>query len=163
MKILGVDPGGAGALALLSPTGLLIEDMPVFVVPRGKGTTTELDVHALVDLLRGWSADVCFFEKVGGMAGDGASQSFNFGRVAGACEALVKAEGSRFIFVTPPVWKRAMKLRGGPAGKDEARARATDLWPGHAAAFRRKCDDGRAEAALLAEYGRRTIASEFFA
>ena len=155
MRVLGVDPGGKGALALLTPEGLRVEDMPVFLVPRGRSAKVELDVHGLIALLRGWGPDVCWFEQVGGTEGDSASSAFNFGRITGACEALVKASGARFERVAPHVWKKTMKLRGGAIGKDEARARATDLFPANAAEFRRKMDDGRAEAALLAEYGRR--------
>jgi hypothetical protein len=163
VKIMGVDPGGRGALALLSPIGLEVQDMPVFEIPRGKGFRRELDVHRLVDLLNYWAPDVCWFEQVGGMEGDSAASAFSFGHITGACEALVKAQGSRFERVAPHVWKKAMKLRGGPVGKDQSRARATDLFPANAADFRRKQDDGRAEAALLAEYGRVVATQGVFA
>jgi crossover junction endodeoxyribonuclease RuvC len=123
----------------------------------------EPDVHALVNLLEEWQPTHCYFEKVGGMVGDGASSAFNFGRMAGACEAIVKVSGARFVFVTPQAWKRSMKLRGGREGKDESRSLATSLFPASAAQFRRVKDDGRAEAALLAEYGRRIEDKSIFA
>lgn len=154
MKIVGIDPGGRGALALLQDGRLSdVMDMPVFEVSRGKGVKRELDVHGLVFLMRTWAPDVVWFEQVGGMEGDSPSSAFNFGRIAGAAEAIVKGmSGARFEFVAPHVWKKAMKLTG--KGKDDSRARACALWPGMAQHFRRKMDDGRAEAALLAEYGR---------
>ena len=150
MRILGVDPGGFGALALLTKAGLEVSDMPVFMVRRGRSDKPELDVHSLVELLAAWQPDVCYFEQIGGMDGQSASAAFNFGRAAGACEALVKSCGAKFVFVTPQMWKRRMKIRG----KDDARAMATNLWPGNAADFRLKKHIDRAEAALLAEYGR---------
>ncbi len=163
MRILGIDPGRNGALALLDGRDLVeVADMPVFIVPRGKGTRAELDVHGVVDLLQRWKPDACWFENVSAQEGDGASQAFNFGRIAGACEAAAKLSGARFNAVAPHTWKAAMKLRGGAAGKDESRARATSLWPERAAEFRRKMDDGRAEAALLAEYGRLQSMKEIF-
>lgn len=163
MRILGIDPGRNGALALLDGRTLVeVVDMPVFIVPRGKGTRAELDVHAVVDVLMRWKPGECWFENVSAQDGDGASQAFNFGRVAGACEAVAKLSGARFTAVAPHTWKAAMKLRGGAAGKDESRARATNLWPASAAEFRLKKHDGRAEAALLAEYGRLQSMKEIF-
>ena len=53
--------------------------------------------------------------------------------------------------VTPGVWKRHHGLIGGD--KSESRAKAIALWPGHADLFKRRKDDGRAEAALVAVYG----------
>ena len=153
MRILGVDPGGSGALALLS-TDLVVMDMPVYRVTRGKSAKAELGVHELVEILKRWAPNVCWFEQVGGIPGQSASAAFNFGRIAGACEALVKATGAQFHPVPPATWKRAMGLRG---GKDDARAMAQRLWPSAAAEFRRVKDDGRAEAALIAEYGRRKM------
>jgi hypothetical protein len=150
MRVLGVDPGGFGALALLTKDGLAVSDMPVFMVRRGRTDKPELDVHGLVELLAAWQPDVCYFEQVGGMDGQSASAAFNFGRAAGACEALVKSCGAKFVPVTPQKWKRAMSIRG----KDDARAMATNRWPANAPDFRRKKDLDRAEAALLAEYGR---------
>lgn len=149
MRILGVDPGGFGALALLSKDGLAVADMPVFMVRRGRSDKPELDVHSLVDLLAAWQPDVCYFEQIGGMDGQSASAAFNFGRAAGACEALVKSCGAKFVPVTPQKWKRAMNIRG----KDDARAMATNRWPANAEDFRLKKHLDRAEAALLAEYG----------
>lgn len=150
MRILGVDPGGFGALALLTKSGLEVADMPVFMVRRGRSDKPEIDVHSLIELLARWQPDVCYFEQIGGMDGQSASAAFNFGRAAGACEALVKSCGAKFVPVTPQKWKRAMKVRG----KDDARAMATNQWPSNASDFRLKKHLDRAEAALLAEYGR---------
>ena len=149
MRVLGVDPGGFGALALLTKDGLAVADMPVFMVRRGKTDKPELNVHALIDLLAAWQPDVCYFEQVGGMDGQSAPAAFNFGRCAGACEALVKSSMARFVPVTPQKWKRAMKIRG----KDDARAMATNQWPANAGDFVLKKHLDRAEAALLALYG----------
>ena len=152
MKILGVDPGASGALALLA-SDLVVVDMPTFSVKRGKTAKAEIDIPSLVEVLRRWQPDVCYFEQVGGIQGQSASAAFNFGRAAGACEAIVKASGARFCFIAPATWKRAMGLA--KLGKDESRAMATNMFPDNAADWRLKKHDGRAEAALLAEYGRR--------
>ena len=159
MRIVGVDPGGTGALALVHGSDLLaVADMPVWQVKRGKGFKPEIDVHGLWDLLKGWEPNCVWFERVGGMDGQSASAAFNFGRLAGAAEAICKAHGCRFEFVSPHVWKKDMRLIN--TAKDDARAAATNRWPGMAEHFRRVKDDGRAEAALLAEYGRRQLVKE---
>lgn len=160
MRILGVDPGGSGALALLTDSGKTVKvaDMPVFMVTRGKSAKPELDVHGLSDLLDTWAPEHCFFEKVGGRTDDSAMSAFNFGRITGAAEALCKVKGVRFVSVAPHVWKKAMGLVR--AQKDDSRAKATNLWPTVAKDFRRVKDDGRAEAALLAEYGRQQLMRE---
>jgi hypothetical protein len=160
VRVLGVDPGGSGALALVMDSHLReVVDMPIFLVKRGKSAKAELDTHNLVALLAQWRPDVAYFEQVGGIPGQSASAAFNFGRIAGSCEALVKASGARFVFVTPAVWKKAMGVTG---DKDEARSKATNLFPYAAESFRRVKDDGRAEAVLLAEYGRRIEATTIF-
>ena len=157
MRILGIDPGGTGAAALLDRTGLTVEvaDMPVFKVKRGRGAKNELDVLAFAHMLREWEPTVCYMEQVHGVDGDSASSAFNFGRIAGAAEAVARILSDRFEFVTPPVWKKEMGLIR--TAKDDARALATSMWPASAERFRRKMDDGRAEAALIAEFGRRQL------
>lgn len=160
MIILGIDPGQSGAIAWLDGSGALlrVEDMPVFEVMRNGKPRRELNVHGLASLLSDFAADVCFYEQVNGMDGDSPSSAFTFGRIAGAAEAAVKLSGARFDFVAPHVWKRAMGLIG--TAKDQSRAKATNRWPGWAKTFSRKMDDGRAEAALLAEYGRQVLHKE---
>lgn len=154
MLILGVDPGLHGALAWMDEVGALlrVEDMPVFEVMRGKTAKREVNVPGLASLLSDFAPDICFFEQTGGMEGDSAQSAYNFGRAAGAAEAAAKIAGARFEFVAPHVWKKAMGLIG--TAKDQSRAKATNMWPGYAKTFALKTADGRAEAALLAEFGR---------
>lgn len=153
MRIVGVDPGALGALALLCGGRLTdVFDMPVLHVRRGKTDKAEVDGYALADLIRQLNPDILIVELVGGFTGQSASAAFNFGDSAGAPKYIAQALGIRVERVPPTVWKRSFKLRG---GKDDSRAMAMRYWPAHAAAFRRVKDDGRAEAALIAEWGRR--------
>ena len=156
MRILGVDPGGRGALALLEGDKIIeLADMPVNYVRRGKTDKAELDVWSLSELLAVWQADVAYFEQVGGHPGDAPASAFSFGRIAGACEALVRTCDAQFHFVPPATWKSKMKLTG--SGKDGSVVMATNLFPARALEFREPKiqGEGRAEAALIAEYGRR--------
>lgn len=156
MRVAGVDPGGSGALALLEgPSLIAVTDMPIFVVTRGKGSGKELDAHGLRQLLETWAPDVLWFEKVGPMSTDGAMEAFRFGDLSGGAKAICKLFSKRFEPVLPQTWKKEMGLIG--KTKDDSRVMATNMWPAAAGEFRRKMDEGRAEAALIAEYGRRQL------
>lgn len=123
--------------------------MPVLSVRRGKTDKNEVDGHALADLLRRWSADVGVIEQVGGMTGQSASAAFNFGRAAGAVEYTMTALGLRLVRVAPITWKKRLGVK---PGKDDSRAAAMRLWPAMAEKFKRKKDDGRAEAGLIGHW-----------
>lgn len=77
---------------------------------------------------------------------------FSFGESFGIVKGVMAGRGININLVTPAKWKKAMELN---AGKDGSRAMALQMWPEHAELFKRVKDDGRAEAALLAEFGRR--------
>lgn len=157
MRIVGVDPGAYGALALLVNGKLSeVHDMPILKVRRGKTDKAEVDGYALAELLRGLAPDIVMLEQVGGMTGQSPSASFNFGRAVGAVEYASKALGYRVDVVPPATWKRYLRVNG---GKDGSRAHAIRLWPDKAQQFARVKDDGRAEASLIAEYGRQQLAA----
>lgn len=150
MRILGVDPGCYGALGVLdNGRWHSVVDMPFIKVRRGKSDKAEIDGYALGEILRQLNPDVVVIEQVGGMTGQSASGSFNFGRAAGAPEYAAKALKMRVEPVHPARWKKALGLRG---GKDDSRALAMRLWPAFAHYFSRVKDDGRAEAALIAHW-----------
>lgn len=151
MRIVGVDPGCYGALALLEHCGTLIDvvDMPFLKIRRGKTDKAEVDGYELGRLLRRLDPQVVIVEQVGGVQGQAAGASFNFGRAAGAPEYAAKALDIRVEMVSPITWKKALRVN---AGKDGSRAMAQKLWPSQAARFARKKDNDRAEAALIAHW-----------
>lgn len=148
MRIVGVDPGCYGALALLIDGRLeRVADMPIVKIRRGRSDKAEIEGFGLAALLCEMAPDIVCVEQVGGVTGQSASAAFNFGRAAGAPEYQAIAFGIRVERAAPQVWKRGLKLN---SGKDAARAAAMRLFPKNAEYFRRKKDDGRAEAALIA-------------
>ena len=152
MRILGIDPGSSGALALLIDDRLhVVVDMPVLKVRRGKSDKDEVDGYGLAELLKDLAPDIAYVEQVGGLPGQSAPAAFNFGRSAGAVEYALKALGYRVEMIPPATWKKALRLKG---GKDDSRAMAMRRWPSKADHFKRVKDDGRAEASLIAEFGR---------
>lgn len=155
MKILGIDPGCYGALALLVDGSLAeVHDMPHLKVRRGKTDKAEVDGYSLGRLLSVLAPDIVILEQVGGMTGQSASAAFNFGRACGAAEYAAKALGLRLEMVAPQTWKRALKLN---PGKDASRALAMRTWPEAADKFKRVKDNDRAEAALIAQWGQRNF------
>lgn len=147
--ILGVDPGRKGALALVAPDGALID-----VVDMPDATGSALGAH-LADFLDDHAPHTigcAWVEKVHAMPGQGVTSMFNFGANYGGICTLLGGLRIRVEVVSPNRWKKAM---GVTADKRSSRDLAAARWPEHAARFARVRDDGRAEAALLAEYGRR--------
>jgi len=147
--ILGVDPGRKGALALIDPDGTLID-----VVDMPDATGAALGTH-----IAHWLADhsphhvqTAWVEKVGSMPGQGHMNVFTFGAGYGAILGALGALEVPVELRTPNVWKKAMRCT---ADKGSSRQRATELWPDRARYFSLVKHDGRAEAALIAEYGRR--------
>lgn len=153
MRIVGVDPGCYGALALLVDGKLdRVLDMPILKIRRGKSDKAEVEAFQLATWLCEAAPDVVCVEQVGGIPGQSAPAAFNFGRAAGAPEYIAKAFGIRVEMTPPANWKRALKLN---TGKDAARAAAMRLFPASAEQFKRVKDDGRAEAALIAYWFQR--------
>lgn len=153
MRVLGVDPGQTGGLAIVH-LGRLVKGtrMPVVKV-RGKA---QVDARAISDW---WGDglvpfDVAVIEAVHAMPGQGVSSSFQFGRMLGGIEALVFSVGKPVHYVTPASWKKAMGLsRDKQASIDAAKimfgSAADDL-------IKYKADEGVAEAALIAAYWTRS-------
>lgn len=155
MKILGIDPGNTGALALLDGEVLVdVIDMPTVKVTVGKKERNMLSPSLLVDVLKTLAPDRVVLEKVGVRPGEGAVGAFTFGRSFGMIEGAIAALGLPLEYTYPAAWKRAL---GVPADKGGARNRAMALWPTSAKMFARVKDDGRAEAALIALFGSRSI------
>jgi hypothetical protein len=149
--IVGIDIGVAGALALLTPDGDLLEvaDMPTLCDgPKNRAT---VNGPLLAEIVRRWQATEAFVEHVSARPGEGAVGAFAFGRSRGIIEGVLAACGVPVRFLTPASWKRAVGLTFG--SKDAARGEAIRRWPSQAALFARVKDDGRAEAALIAVAG----------
>jgi crossover junction endodeoxyribonuclease RuvC len=152
---LGLDPGLSGAIVAILPDGIEFHDMPVLTV-KGKQT---LDYAGLAHILRRYPSRgevMAAIELVGAMPGQGVSSMFKFGQCYGAVLATMASLQIPYQTVTPPVWKRTYRLVG--CEKDESRARALELFPAAVEHLKRKKDHGRADALLLAEYLRRSMA-----
>lgn len=154
--VLGIDPGASGAVAVLDGAGalLFVEDMPS--VEKGVASAELLAgiMAAALDAAGGW-LDAAVVEQVGAMSKQGVSSTFKFGTSYGIARMAACSTGAqRILTPTPATWKRDLKLS---KDKNASRAMAVKLWPAWADSFRRVMDADRAEAALLAEWGRRNL------
>lgn len=158
MKVLGIDPGLSGALALIErdpASGALsllwAADMPTITrKASARKTKTELNLSLLADLIAPPGLeppDLCAIEFVHAMPGQGVTSMFTFGYAAGAAAGVISALQIPLRFIKPLTWQRSVGVT-----KDQGAARlmASRLYPAQAHYFARVKDGGRADAALIA-------------
>jgi hypothetical protein len=156
--ILGIDSGKRGDLALINLlTGDLvaIHDIPVLQLKNKK----EIDTYRLAQLIDEQAAHIteAWIERVWSRPHEGSVQAFDFGQVYGLLCGVVAANFIPLKMVLPGVWKRAAGVTG---DKDESRKAASLRWPKETGRWPNKAHHGRAEAALIADYGRRQFLRE---
>ena len=154
-RVVGIDPGLGGALAILDSDKKypLVMDMPVAVtVKSGKKSRRIIGVQLAEFLRSQLPLDWAFIERQQAMSKQHVTAigktMEGYGLLKGVCHGL---RIQCFIF-EPTRWKRNVSLQVGST-KDESRELAMSHWPGIAEQFSRKRDDGRAEACLIAHAG----------
>jgi len=156
--IIGIDPGLTGAVAVIKSDGeLYVVDTPIIEVKKGKKMKKEYLPSQMADILREYLGANChvFLEKVHSMPKQGVSSVFGFGEGYGLWIGMIAAFRLPMTLVTPQSWKKV--IMSGMSDKDAARIRAQELFPKYSNLLSRKKDIGRADAILIAEYGRRTL------
>jgi crossover junction endodeoxyribonuclease RuvC len=156
--ICGIDPGLDGALALVDlHTGDLVNvyDTPTLTLKNGR----EIDGYKLAAQVDQWSPNLTevWIERVSARPGEGVSSSFTFGRGYGELCGIVYANFIPLRSVGAAMWKRGMGVTG---DKDESRKAASAIWPTQEWRWPLKKHHGRAEAALIAVYGRRKFLAD---
>ena len=141
--IMGVDPGLGGAIAFYEPERdkVHVFDMPV--------VNSNVDVATVAGAIRNWKPEIAIVELVGARPGQGVSSMFKFGCGYGMVQGVIATLGVPLHLVAPSKWKKHFAL--GP-DKEASRALALRLWPLLSEALKRKKDEARAEAALIARY-----------
>jgi crossover junction endodeoxyribonuclease RuvC len=160
MIFIGIDCGLKGAVSVVCNEKQRVYDMPVVSKLRcrkgKKVKVSQVDEIGLSQLMESLPS-VCrlTIEDVHAMPHQGVTSSFNFGRSFGVVLGVVSALGFAYNLVSPQKWKREFGLIG--ADKDASTWLAKKLFPGAAEFMTKKSHHGRAEALLLAEYGRRML------
>lgn len=150
--ILGIDPGKSGALAFYwpdEPELVAVEDMPL-----AGGCVDAVELAKRIAIMQPSAA---FVESVGARPGQGVVSMFTFGQSFGTALGVLAALKVPTHLIRPQAWKKYFGLS---SDKEQSRALAIRLWP-VSESFRRRRDEGRAEAALLARYGAMHLAAEW--
>lgn len=162
MRILGIDPGLDGGIAMMDGSRLSMElgRISIEPMPTTGGTKRSVDGGSLCVLLRGWIIDKpidhVFLERVGAMPGQGVTSMFNFGEGYGVIKGVLSALHIPYTLVSPQKWQNAIGVAKSKDTKGAAATRAAQLFPGvdfRASARCRKPHDGMVDAALIAAYG----------
>jgi crossover junction endodeoxyribonuclease RuvC len=128
VKLLGIDPGIHGGLAIVDAddgVGVLVDVIDIPTI--GTGARERVDVVAIRDWILRHQPAFALVERAQAMPRQGASSGFKYGRATGALETVVALCAVPIEIVEPSVWKRAFRLPG--KDKEAARQRALELFP----------------------------------
>ena len=161
MRIIGIDPGLSGAIAILEHKKVLnIFDMPVMA--EGKKNKKQLNSALLVSLLRENIVKdqeaVVVVEQVNAMPGQGVTSMFNFGQTFGAIKGICAALELPIFFVRPSKWKKHFELIN--SSKDSSRTKAIEMYPKLSNQLTKKKDVNKSDAILIARFFSETRLAE---
>ena len=153
MKIIGIDPGLSGAIAVLENNKVLnIFDIPV--MSEGKKNKRQLNSALLVNLLKeniNKEEEVAVVvEQVNAMPGQGVTSMFNFGQTFGALKGICAALELPIYFVRPSKWKKHFELIN--SLKDASRTKAIEMYPKLSNHLSKKKDVNKSDAILIARF-----------
>ena len=153
MKIIGIDPGLSGGIAVLENNKVLsIFDMPV--MSEGKKNKRQLNSAQLVKLIQdniSKNEEVSVVvEQVNAMPGQGVTSMFNFGQTFGAIKGVCAALSLPIFFVRPAKWKKHFELIN--SSKDSSRTKAIEMYPSLSNDLAKKKDVNKSDAILIARF-----------
>ncbi len=153
MKIIGIDPGLSGAIAILENNKVLnIFDIPV--MSEGKKNKRQLNSALLVNLIKeniNKEEEVAVIvEQVNAMPGQGVTSMFNFGQTFGALKGICAALELPIFFVRPSKWKKYFELIN--SSKDASRTKVIEMYPKLSSQLSKKKDVNKSDAILIARF-----------
>ena len=162
MIFIGVDPGLTGACCVLDHNGVrAIFDLPTMQAPEvgpAAKVQRKIDGHTLLQLLlKHCPAEegkpTIIIEKVGTMGGQNNAVQTQGAlmRTLGAIETVMECMTYEIHYVAPQRWKKRFGLK---SDKKESLDMARGLYPGAQSDLKRVRDHNRAEALLLAHWGK---------
>ena len=130
MRIIGIDPGLSGGIAVLDDLKIFdLFDMPI--MPEGKKNKNQLNSAMLVNIIKN--------HIVIGQT---------FGSIKGICAAL----NLPIFYVRPNKWKKHFELIN--SSKDASRTKVIEMYPSITTRLSKKKDVNKADAVLIARYFR---------
>ena len=134
MKVVGIDPGLSGAIAIIENKKVLgLFEMPVMA--EGKKNKRQLNSAQLVNIIKENiqinNEDIAVVvEQVNAMPGQGVTSMFNF--------------------VRPSKWKKHFELIN--SSKDSSRTKVIEMYPNLSSQLSKKKDVNKSDAILIALY-----------
>jgi crossover junction endodeoxyribonuclease RuvC len=155
-RVVGIDPGLAGGLAVLEIMDRDIALIDVIDVPiTGSGAKQSVDPILLQEWFQQHGPRHAFLERGQVRPLQGSSSGFKYGRCIGALEATLLLCAVPLVIVEPSRWKRHFHLQG--ADKEGARQLTIRMFPREHRFFARRKDHNRSEAVLIGIYGAQTV------
>ena len=153
MRIIGIDPGLSGGIAVLENNKIKdMFDMPV--MSDGKKNKRQLNSAFLAQLIKDNIKEsgetVMVVEQVNAMPGQGVTSMFNFGQTFGAIKGICAALVLPIFFVRPAKWKKHFELIN--SSKDASRTKVIEMYPSIAEKLSKKKDVNKSDAILIARY-----------
>ncbi len=155
LRVIGIDPGLSGAIALYEPAQAhetVLFDIPTTQVQIGKSKRPRIDLHKLWTLCRTLAEleiSLACLEEQQPFPRDSKASAHTGGRGYGYLEFAMVAAGIPWCSVSTRKWQNALGVR---KGKDASRVHASRLFPESAHMWAEEADHNRAEAALIAFY-----------
>lgn len=166
MYTVGIDPGLSGGIAVLQDTlGISsLLDMPTITYPKGKTTKVEYDLKRICEEISFYNNEyTVFLEKMQSMPpGFRVQASFGLGMCQGIFEAALTMRKIKYELVLPKDWQKAFGITGEKGDKKaQSYLIASRLFPdAELSTPRGRKLDGRSDALLIAEYGRRKLSGK---
>ena len=153
MRVIGIDPGLSGAIAILEDNKVLqIFDMPVMA--EGKKNKRQLNSSQLVNIIKENIYEdeetIVVVEQVNAMPGQGVTSMFNFGQTFGAIKGVCAALKLPIFFVRPSKWKKHFELIN--SSKDASRTKVIEMYPTLSGQLAKKRDVNKSDAILIAKF-----------
>ena len=153
MRIIGIDPGLSGGIAILDDLKIYdIFDMPI--MSEGKKNKNQLNSAQLVNILNKHvlkkENTFVIVEQVSAMPGQGVTSMFNFGQSFGVLKGIFSAMQIPMDFISPVKWKKYYNLIN--TQKDSSRTKAIEFFPYISSELSRKKDANKADAILIASF-----------
>ena len=153
MRIIGVDPGLTGAIAILDGNKVInLFEMPVMA--EGKKNKRQLNSAQLVSIIKenikNKEETAVIVEQVNAMPGQGVTSMFNFGQTFGAIKGVCAALELPIFFVRPSKWKKHFELIN--SSKDSSRTKVIEMYPSLSNQLSKKKDVNKSDAILIARY-----------
>ena len=153
MRIIGIDPGLSGGIAILDNLKIFdLFDMPI--MSEGKKNKNQLNSAQLVNIIKDNINDkeeiAVVVEQVNAMPGQGVTSMFNFGQTFGAIKGVCAALKLPIFFVRPSKWKKHFELIN--SSKDSSRTKVIEMYPSLSNQLSKKKDVNKSDAILIARF-----------